>query len=118
MKEKLSKIIQHAVGGCAKYWADSIADKLLSEGVIMPPVKVEQWVYVPWEWYGQKGIATVQIKEIKFYDSDMHYMFLIDLESDDESFNQLYGGWEIEDSIGETVFLTREEAEIHLKEEM
>ena len=90
---------------------ERIADHLLAEGVIVPPVKVGQWVYVPWEWYGQKGIATVQIEEIKFYDSDMHYMFLIDLESDDETFNQLYGGWEIEDSIGETVFLTREEAE-------
>lgn len=36
MKNKLSDMIQNAVGGCAKYWADVIADKLLSEGVIVP----------------------------------------------------------------------------------
>lgn len=36
MKDKLSDMIQNAVGGCAKYWADVIADKLLSEGVSVP----------------------------------------------------------------------------------
>ena len=36
MKDKLSNMIQNAVGGCAKYWADVIAGKLLSEGVIVP----------------------------------------------------------------------------------
>lgn len=39
MKEKLSEIIQSAVGGCAKYWADIIADYLLANGVIVPPYK-------------------------------------------------------------------------------
>lgn len=36
MKDKLSNLIQNAVGGCAKYWADLIADKLIAEGVIVP----------------------------------------------------------------------------------
>lgn len=35
MRDKLSNMIQSAVGGCAKYWADVIADKLLAEGVIV-----------------------------------------------------------------------------------
>jgi hypothetical protein len=45
MRDRLSEIIQSAVGGCAKYWADVIADKLISEGVIVPPVKVGQILY-------------------------------------------------------------------------
>ena len=36
MKNHLSNLIQNAVGGCAKYWADLIADKLIAEGVIIP----------------------------------------------------------------------------------
>lgn len=39
MRDRLSNMIQDAVGGCAKYWADLIADKLLAEGVIVPPYK-------------------------------------------------------------------------------
>ena len=88
-----------------------LADHLLSEGVIVLPCKVGQWVYVPWRWEGQQAVAMVKVEEIKFYDSYIHYMFLIDMESDDECFNQSFGGWKIAESIGKTVFLTREEAE-------
>ena len=95
---------------------EQYAEELVKNGVIVPPCKVGKWVYVPWRYEGQFGIATAKIEEIKFYDSAMHYMFLIDMESDDESFNQLFGGWEIGDSIGKTVFLTREEAEKELAE--
>ena len=44
MRDRLSEMIQSAVGGCAKYWADVIADKLLAEGVIVPPCKVGETV--------------------------------------------------------------------------
>ena len=80
------------------------------------PCKVGDMVYVPWRWGGQRAVATVKIEEIKFYDSQMHYMFLIDMESDNECFNQSFGGWKTDRCIGKTVFLTREEAEKALKE--
>lgn len=80
------------------------------------PFKVGDTVYVPWRWGGQRSVAIVNVEEIKFYDSQMHYMFLIDMESDDECFNQSFGGWKIDRSIGKTVFLTREEAEKILAE--
>lgn len=81
------------------------------------PCKVGDVVYVPWHWAGAKGVASVKVEEIKFYDTNTsHYMFLIDMESDDESFNQSFGGWKIKQSIGETVFLTKEEADQKLKE--
>lgn len=86
------------------------------EQIIVPPCKVGQWVYVPWHWEGQQAVAMVKVEEINFYDSQMNYMFFIDMESDDESFNQAFGGWKIGKSIGETVFLSREEAEKALKE--
>ena len=80
------------------------------------PCKVGDTVYVPWRWGGQRAVATVKVEEIKFYDSQMHYMFLIDMESDNECFNQSFGGWKLGKSIGKTVFLTREEAEKALEE--
>ena len=70
--------------------AINIAEKLLTKGVHVLPIKVE---------------------EIKFYDSQMHYMFLIDMESDNECFNQSFGGWKTDQCIGKTVFLTKEAAE-------
>ena len=80
-------------------------------------VRVGQIVYVPWEWDRETGIATVTVEEIKLYDTNTsHYMFFIDMESDDESYNQSFGGWKTEQSIGKTVFTTKEDAEAKLKE--
>lgn len=103
--------------GKTAYIAAHIADHLLANGVIVPPCKVGQTVYVPWRYAFQRGIAIVEVKEIKLYDTDpSHCMFLIDMESDNECFNQSFGGWKTEKSIGNTVFLTREEAEKALAE--
>ena len=43
--EKLIGLIQDSVQGCASYWAGLIADNLLSQGIIVPPLKVGQKVY-------------------------------------------------------------------------
>lgn len=45
MREKLIELIQDSVGGCARHWAEIIADNLLANGVIVPPCKVGQTVY-------------------------------------------------------------------------
>lgn len=97
-------------------FTDYLADYLLEQGVIVTPCNVGDTVYIPWHWNNRNGIAFAEVEEIKIYDSNNHYMFLIDLQSDDEEFNQSFGGWKIGKSIGETVFLTREEAEKALKE--
>ena len=97
-------------------FTEYLADYLLEHGVIVTPCKAGNTVYIPWHWNNKNGIAFAEVEEIKIYDSNNHYMFLIDLQSDDEEFNQSFGGWKIGKSIGETVFLTREEAERALKE--
>ena len=97
-------------------FTEYLADYLLEHGVIVPPCKVGDTVYIPWHWNNENGIAFAEVEEIKIYDSNNHYMFLIDLQSDDEEFNQSFGGWKIGKSIGETVFLAREEAKRALKE--
>lgn len=41
VKEKLVDIIQNSVGGCARHWAEIIADGLISHGVT-----VQEWISV------------------------------------------------------------------------
>lgn len=73
-------------------------------------------VYVPYKFKNEYGIATVKIEEIKIYDNKNHFMFFIEMGSDEEEFNQMFGNWKIDKSIGTSVFLTRAEAEKRLKE--
>ena len=41
VREKLVEIIQNSVGGCARYWAEVIADGLIANGVT-----VQEWIPV------------------------------------------------------------------------
>lgn len=95
------------------YGCDNFADK--SKWVHLP-CKVGDTVFVPWDWYGEQGVSVANIEGIKIVDSQNRWMFFIDLQSDDESFNQELGRWKLGESIGETVFLAREKAEKALAE--
>ena len=41
VREKLVEIIQNSVGGCARHWAEVIADGLIAQGVT-----VQEWISV------------------------------------------------------------------------
>ena len=41
VREKLVEIIQNSVGGCARYWAEIIADGLIADGAT-----VQEWISV------------------------------------------------------------------------
>lgn len=45
MRERLIKLIINSVSGCARNWAETIADYLLANGIIVPPCKVGDKVY-------------------------------------------------------------------------
>ena len=106
MRDKLSNMIQNAVGGCSKYWADIIADHLLAEGVIVPPCKVGDSCYPLWH-SRNKPIVERKISRITYsarniiigyYENDGQYRPPLRTRV-----------------LGEDVFLTREEAETKLK---
>lgn len=92
------------------------ADYLIERNVVVLPFKIGDRVYVPWSWFGTNGIAVVEVQEIRFYDKSGHWMFFIELQSDDEDYNQAFGGWKIKKCIGKTVFLSRAEAEAKLRD--
>ena len=113
MKERLIEMIQSAVGDCAKYWAEVIADKLIAEGVIVPPCKVGDTVHVsniscmPCH----KITEAVKGKAIRYVFNNAGFFCVnVSLEN---GFNWRY----LCDDFGKTVFLTREEAEKHLRKE-
>ena len=102
-KEQLIELIQNAVNGCARNWAEIIADHLIANGVIVPPCKVGSIVYciipkcnAPYNYCpynGGYGTARCDKEPCKSYIKESIFS-LSDMES-----------------IGKTVFLSREEAE-------
>lgn len=107
-RERLIELIQNAVNGCARHWAEIIANHLLANGVIVPPVALgsRQKVYVPVD-------GTTVVYETKVYgigvdeDGDM---VINPHEYPEDAFG--ISGY----NIGKTVFLSREDAEKALKE--
>lgn len=110
-KDKLINLIQSAVGGCARNWAEVIADHLLDNGVFVPPCKVGDVVYIIDEGdeCTEPYVLDVTITTIG-YDIGGFWITM-----------NLPLGFKMsahigERSFGKTVFLTREEAERALKE--
>lgn len=98
-RDRLIELIQSAVDGCARHWAEKIADYLIANGVIVPPCKVGDTVY---EITTSEEIKQRKVKDI-IYDNDG---FRLRLEP--------YFSYEY--YLNETVFLTREEAEKALED--
>ena len=105
-RERLVELIVDAVGGNAKHrlWGEVIADHLLANGVIVPPCKVGDTVYLPikTDWGTVENYEIVEVgrdrygKYFRVYDEEQEKTYL--------------------EEIGKTVFLTKEEAEEKLKE--
>jgi hypothetical protein len=62
VREKLVEIIQNSVGGCARHWAEIIADGLISHGVT-----VQEWIsQTEFPWMGEE-IAKLCIRYMEEY---------------------------------------------------
>lgn len=91
MRDRLVELIQNAVDGCARHWAELIADHLIANGVIVPPKKVYDIILC------KDGMKICE-HEVKGIIYDCGYM----------AFDSR--------AIGNKIFLTREAAEQALKE--
>lgn len=105
-RDRLVKLIQNSVDGCASYWAGLIADELIANGVIVPPCKVGDtaW-YISIERYIP---LTYKIKEAKVvnFRADCNGIFEFELETEKSTFLLLY----------EYVYFDKSKAEEKLKE--
>ena len=112
MRERLIELIQDSVFGCARHWAEVIADGLLANGVIVPPCKAGQTVYAI-DSLNHKEIYECRVNEISMSAGNNNFVVL----------DRFIGGFLLRrnysvcfNDFGKTVFLTREEAEKALKE--
>ena len=118
MRDRLIELIQDSVEGCARHWAEIIADYLLENGVIVPPCKVGDKVYViePCNCghkYGERCSANRIRKNTKWLEivklpPTHHHTRCLKLFARPFRIEYL-------NRIGKTVFLTKEEAEQVLK---
>lgn len=115
-REPLIMLIQTSVGGCAKHWAEVIADHILAKGIIVLPCKVGDTVYYISTKYEKLGRKKVRVE---FVDVGVVDRIIIgqkgvpqiDVCNDDN----VWTLFDAEDDFGKTVFLTRGEAEKALK---
>ena len=115
--ELLEKADKYASGVCTDYdeAQEVCADYLLSEGVIVPPCKVGQVVYMPWKWDGTEGIAILTVERISITEAGVSVR--TDFYSDNYAYFATYNcGVFYFTEFGKTVFLTRDEAEKALAE--
>lgn len=111
MRDRLIELIQNSVNGCARHWAEVIADYLLANGVIVPPCKV-----------GDKLFAISQMRDkriLPFVNEHEATSIKIGKRKcvvyhEKDGFIKIFK----QDDFGKTVFLTRKEAEQALKERL
>lgn len=95
MRDRLIEMIQNAVGGCARHWAEVIADHLLANGVIVPPVGIGQTVYcIRYDKARKPFVKLLEIRSITTYGIGKFSVFTTR-----------------DDTWGVTAFATEEEAE-------
>lgn len=139
-REKLIELIIDAIRShhfksyrgraCGKTFdiSEHIADHLLANGVIVPPCKVGDTVYV----ISETKIREAEIDEIHHYSKGLRIFVKFECDEDCEGCpfdawyqtfcgewdcNNIYGSAELaENEFGKTVFLSREDAEKALEE--
>ena len=101
-------------------YAEYVADRLLEDGIIVPPCKVGDTVWINWERTKSK-IEThpAKVYALRFDTKKNNMRICVEgkfkIASYDGSYTHHYNGTFAWNSVGKTVFLTREEAEKALK---
>lgn len=124
MKDRLIELIQQSVKGCARNWAEIIAEYLLANGVIIPPCKVGDTVYCLDDFVFSSDCEECKSFEAGWHDcpsvcgktnSTTKHHDCIKIVEETVTYHGLlhYMRFEL---FGKTVFLTREAAEQALKE--
>lgn len=81
MKEQIIKLIQEAVNGCARNWAEVITDHLIANGIIFAsdinvPCKIGDTVWVIRSYKGIKHVQQGTVSEM-FFTEHMRLMITV-----------------------------------------
>ena len=122
-RERLIEIIQKSVGGCARNWAEVIADGLLADGWMRPPCNVGDTVYVKWKLHRNSnyGIYPVKVYALRWDEKKNNFRVCVEgefkISAYGGKYTHYYRGTFAWNNVGKTVFLTRSQAEEVLKSE-
>ncbi len=120
-RERLIEIIQNSVGGCARHWAEVIADGLLASGVIVPPCKVGDTVYVKWKLHRNSnyGIYPVKVYALRWDEKKNNFRVCVkggfEISAYGGKYTHCYQSTFAWNNIGKTIFLSLKEAEAELE---
>lgn len=115
MQDRLIDLIQTSVGGCARHWAEVIADYLIENGVVVLPCKVGDVVYVVKPYFSsiqEYQVRGYHLGEFPTLNGHKRKSYLICYHKASSALKHLPI-----DEIGKTVFFNREDAEAKLKGE-
>ena len=118
-KERLVELLTIAVGDCNLTDSEIkiVADYLLANGVIVPPCKVGDVLYVIFKAYNEEKVYPVNVSAIRMDTKKNNNRVCVwGTFHITEFYAHEYKATFKFDSIGKAVFLTREEAEAKLKE--
>lgn len=91
-----------------------VADELLANGVFVPPCKVGDTIYMPWEYKGIECVALLTATHIIIDREDSYIK--TDFDTDDNDYWELCNGGKFYfGELNKRFFLTKEEAEHELK---
>lgn len=113
MRDRLIGLIQESVGGCARHWAEVIADRLLENGVVVPLCKVGDTVYAT-------GLPNTRIfpKVVEGFVigvDQREYGLFLSVLFDTRKISGTYD-YNTKIWLGKKLFRSREEAEAKLQE--
>ena len=113
MRNRLANLLYEAAGQVNNEYPtiEMVAEYLIGNGVIIPPCKVGDTVYYPWIYDGHCGIAFSKVQSINIYVNELPLVIVEDWRSDMPMPISFYS-----EDFGETVFLTKDQAEQKLKE--
>ena len=120
MRDRLIEILNKTVAITNEDSADYLewlADELLANGVIVPPCKVGDTLWIRWSLSQghKKDIYPVKVYALRFDTKKNNKRICVEghfkITSYGGSYTHYYNGTFAWESIGKTVFLTKEEAE-------
>lgn len=113
-RERLIELIQNSVDGCARHWAEVIADHLLANGVIVPPCKVGDTVYTvenPYTFLPLRKVVEGYVISIHYHEHGLYIRVMFDTKKINGCVD-----YNVNWKLNKIVFLTGEEAEKALAE--
>ena len=120
MRDRLIEIISKTIGVGER--TDQIADSLMENGVIVPPCKVGDTLWVQWSLSKSRkaNVYPVKVYALRF-DTKKNNMRIcveghFEITAYGGNYTHYYNGTFSWNSVGKTVFLAREEAEKVLAE--